>query len=126
MSASSETANPPVRTASVGTPALPAASPFRVPAARPGHTAGGEGGPSEVAQRGIATLSPGERTRVALTVVAHQRATCLLLDEPTNHLDIESLEIVEAALRDWPGGLVVVTHDRRLQRELRLDRRFAL
>ena len=82
--------------------------------------------PSDVAQRPIATLSPGERTRAELTVVAHQRATCLLLDEPTNHLDIESLEIVEAALRDWPGGLVVVTHDRRLRRELRLDRQFAV
>jgi len=55
-----------------------------------------------------------------------KRATCLLLDEPTNHLDIESLEIVEAALRHWPGGLVVVTHDRRLRRELRLDRQFAV
>jgi ATPase subunit of ABC transporter with duplicated ATPase domains len=77
---------------------------------------------AEVAVRPAATLSPGERTRAELAVMAQRRATCLLLDEPTNHLDVQSLEVLEAALADWPGALVVATHDRRLRTALALDR----
>jgi ATP-binding cassette ChvD family protein len=60
----------------------------------------------------VATLSGGEKRRVALCKLLLQRPDMLLLDEPTNHLDAESVAWLERHLQEYPGTVVAVTHDR--------------
>jgi ABC transport system ATP-binding/permease protein len=60
----------------------------------------------------VGTLSGGERRRLQLLLVIAGRPNVLFLDEPTNDLDLDTLRILEDFLDDWPGALVVVSHDR--------------
>ncbi|WP_037305198.1 ABC-F family ATP-binding cassette domain-containing protein [Amycolatopsis orientalis] len=64
--------------------------------------------------RPAATLSPGERTRSALALLQARGVNLLVLDEPTNHLDLPAIEQLESALSEYPGTLLLVTHDRRM------------
>jgi len=68
--------------------------------------------PPERASSPVKALSGGERNRLLLARLFTRPANLLVLDEPTNDLDIETLELLEALLIDWPGTLLLVSHDR--------------
>jgi ATP-binding cassette subfamily F protein uup len=66
----------------------------------------------------IATLSGGERARVHLALLMLAPADVLVLDEPTNDLDIPTLEVLEESLEEFPGAVLLVTHDRAMLERL--------
>jgi ATPase subunit of ABC transporter with duplicated ATPase domains len=74
--------------------------------------------------RPVESLSPGERTRAALALLQARGVNLLVLDEPTNHLDLPAIEQLEEALESYEGALLLVTHDRRLLENVRLDVRW--
>ena len=73
-------------------------------------------------ERAVDQLSPGERTRAGLALLQACGTNVLVLDEPTNHLDLAAIELLEQALETYDGALLLVTHDRRMLQNVRLDR----
>lgn len=73
-------------------------------------------------ERAVDDLSPGERTRAGLALLQACGTNVLVLDEPTNHLDLPAIEQLEQALEAYDGALLLVTHDRRMLQNVRLDR----
>ncbi len=72
----------------------------------------------------VGSLSPGERTRASLALLQARGVNLLVLDEPTNHLDLPAIEQLEEALESYDGALLLVSHDRRMLENVRLDRRW--
>ncbi|HAK51427.1 MAG TPA: ABC transporter ATP-binding protein [Gammaproteobacteria bacterium] len=62
----------------------------------------------------VASFSGGEKARLALAIIAYQEPNVLLLDEPTNHLDMEMCQALTIALQEFPGAIVLISHDRHI------------
>lgn len=82
--------------------------------------------PPDTLDSKIASLSPGERVRLILALLSMLHANVLVLDEPTNHLDLEAIEALEEALAEYPGTILLVTHDRLFLERLQLTDRYLL
>ncbi len=76
--------------------------------------------------REAGSLSPGERTRALIALLAARGVNCLVLDEPTNHLDVAAIEELERALDSFEGTVMLVTHDRRFLAGFRATRTLEL
>ncbi len=72
--------------------------------------------------RTLATLSPGERTRLLLAIFQGRGVNTLVLDEPTNHLDLAAVEQLESALGRFRGAVILITHDRAFAEAIAIDR----
>ena len=82
---------------------------------------GGFGFAGERAESAVAPFSGGEKARLVLAMLVYQAPNLLLLDELTNHLDLEMRLALELALQDYPGAVVLVSHDRHLLRTVSDD-----
>uniref|UniRef100_H2ZJ89 ABC transporter domain-containing protein n=1 Tax=Ciona savignyi TaxID=51511 RepID=H2ZJ89_CIOSA len=78
------------------------------------HQLGSYGVTGELALRTIATLSGGQKSRLAFAIMSMPQPNFLILDEPTNHLDMESIEALGVAINKFNGGVILVSHDERL------------
>lgn len=77
---------------------------------------GGFGFSGDMVNSSIAPMSGGEKARLALSLVVWQKPNLLLLDEPSNHLDVDTREALATALAEFPGSVLLVSHDRHLLR----------
>ena len=84
---------------------------------------GGFGFRDQRVQEPVSRLSGGEQARLALAMILFEGPNLLLLDEPTNHLDLEMRHALSLALQEFPGAVVLVSHDRHLLRTV-VDRLF--
>ncbi|MEA3356903.1 MAG: ABC-F family ATP-binding cassette domain-containing protein [Patescibacteria group bacterium] len=67
-------------------------------------------------------LSPGQRARLSFAAFSYHDYDFLILDEPTNHLDIKTKEVIEDALKDYEGGLLLISHDRSFVKNVEVDK----
>lgn len=72
---------------------------------------GGLGCKGDLALQKIGTLSGGQKSRVAFSILTYQQPHLLILDEPTNHLDIDSIEALIVAIKAFQGGVLCISHD---------------
>ena len=70
----------------------------------------------EEAEKKVSVLSGGEKSRLAMACLVSQKSNFLILDEPTNHLDIQAKQVLKQAILDYPGTLIIVSHDRDILR----------
>ncbi len=70
----------------------------------------------EDADKKVSVLSGGEKSRLSMACLVSQKSNFLILDEPTNHLDIHAKSILKTAIKDYPGTLIIVSHDRDILR----------
>ena len=76
--------------------------------------------------RELSELSVGQVRRLLIAIVVNRAGRLLVLDEPTNHLDFDSLDVVEAALAEYRGALLVVSHDEEFAERIGLTQRWTI